>query len=164
MYNYGLVKFLKVKKLKSNEAINAYLSHKGITDFNAKNHNRVNDFLDKNWSDFAQFIDKSIKDGLIKGERVRLNYHFEEQKNRHLEVRKEFEKENLSKDEEYLINLETYFSKVHSFICKQGLKVPPKDYNYTSKKLGNMSIIRLLREHNLISDCVSYVKGCLSVK
>ena len=140
MYNYGLVKFLQVKKLKSNEAINAYLSYKNITEFNAKNHNRVNYFL------------------------VRLNYHFEEQKNRHLEVRKECEKENLSKDEEYLINLETYFSKVHSFICKQGLKVPPKDYNYTSKKLGNMSLIRLLREHNLVNDCVLYVKECLSVK
>ena len=47
MYNYGLVKFLQVKKLKSNEAINAYLSYKNITEFNAKNHNRVNDFLDK---------------------------------------------------------------------------------------------------------------------
>jgi len=158
MYNYGLIKFLQAKKLKSNEAINAYLSYKEIIDFNAKNHNKVNDYLDKNWSDFAQFIDKAIKDGLIKGERVRLNYHFEEQRNRHLEVRKEFENENLSKDEEYLINLKTHFSKVRSFICKKGLKVPPKDNNYTSKKLGNMSIIRLLRENNLIADCVTYVK------
>lgn len=164
MYSYGLVKFLKAKKLKSNEAINAYLSYKLITDFNAKNHNRVNDYLESNWSNFAQFIDRAIKEGLISGERIRLNYHFEEQRNRHLEVKQEFENESLSKDEEYLINLNSNFSKVHSFICKKGFNVPQKDYNYTSKKLGNMSLIRLLREHNLVNDCVLYVKDCLSVK
>ena len=161
MYNYGLVRFLSAKKLKSNQAINAYLVHKGITEFTAKNHNRVNDYLESNWSNFAQFIDRAIKEGLISGERIRLNYHFEEQRNRHLEVKQEFENESLSKDEEYLINLNSNFSKVHSFICKKGFNVPQKDYNYTSKKLGNMSIIRLLRENNLISECVMYVKNSL---
>lgn len=159
MFNYGLVKFLQAKKLKSNEAINAYLNHKGIVEFSAKNHNRVNDFLEKNWSNFAQFIDKSIKDGTIKGERVRLNYHFEQQRDRHLEVKKEFENENLSKDEEFLLNQTTFFSKIFSFINKKGFKTPAKNYDYTSKKLQSMPIIILLRENNLIQECVDFVKS-----
>lgn len=158
MFNYGLVKFLQAKKLKSNEAINAYLSHRGIEEFSAKNHNRVNDFIEKNWSNFAQFIDKSIKDGTIKGERVRLNYHFEQQKNRHLEVRKEFENENLSKDEEFLLNQTTLFSKIFSFINKKRFNTPAKNYEYTSKKLQNMPIIILLREKNLVEECIAFVK------
>lgn len=161
MYNYGLVTFMRTKKLKSNQSINAYLVHKGVSDFNAKNYNRVNDFLEKNWSNFAQFIDKSLKDGSISGERVRLNYHFEEQKNRYLKVNSEFEKENLSKDEQWLLNLETYFSKTHSFLAKKGLKIPQKNLDYISAKLRNMPIILVLRENDLVSECVSYVKDFL---
>jgi hypothetical protein len=128
MYSIGLEKFIQAKRLKSKEVINLFLEHESITDFNANNHNKVNNYIQNNWNKFATFVDKSIKNGIIRGERVKLNSYFDEQ----VEFRRKCktEESTISNEEMKLINIIKNYdniiqlNKCHSFLNKRNIKLP----------------------------------------
>jgi len=146
MYSYGLQSFLQRKKLKSNQAINLFLQSQGITTFTAKNHNRVNEYIQNNWTKFATFIDKALKAGLLEGERVKLNYYFDEQ--REFKENAKAVTESLTPDQKRVWDaVRKYddpvrFSYSSSFFSKRGMGTLPKNAEY-EESLNGPGICRL---------------------
>lgn len=144
MYNYGLVQFLQIKKLKSKECIDKFLLSEGITNFNSKNHDRVNDYIQKNWVKFASFCDKGIKSKELNGKAVRLNYSFDEQKNYQNKAREEYESLNLTLLQKAILNKiknEYGAGFLQAFLNKKGLKSEGKNLSYHSKNLQWLDVV-----------------------
>ena len=157
MYNYGILRFLGAKSVKVKPAIKAFLESENAP-FTPNNVNKVNNYIQSNWTRFSSFIDKSIKSGVLNGHAVKLNTYYDELRDRKNEISSEFEKENLTKEEIKIITLNiNEWGQVQSFVSKKGLVYPPKNYEYTSKRLQNMPIITLLRENNLVSELVAVI-------
>lgn len=157
MYNYGLTSFLDAKHLNYKEAINAFLKHQGVTEFTAKHRYKVNDYIEENWVRFASFIDKSIKNGTLKGEAVKLNTYYAEQKERNAIVKAEFERANLSDDQKKLlkyIGLNFGPRGITSFLMKRGYGVPAKTRHYTSKTLQWLPVVDLSIELGIDVDAL----------
>lgn len=143
MYNYGLVKFLEAKKLKSNECINAFLTSEGITDFNSKHHNRVNNYIENHWEKFCSFVDRGIKNGTLQGKAVKLNTYFDEQREYYNLVNNEFKEANLTPKQQHLLNIirKKGVGVVHAFLQKKSIQPVKKDMNYKSKLLQWLPLV-----------------------
>jgi hypothetical protein len=154
MYNIGLVRFIEAKSLKSKQCIDAFLKHQGVA-FTSKNHNRVNDYIDKNWNRFATFVDKGIRAGTLNGNPVKLNTYYAEQEERRNIVASEFDNEELSGEEKWIL---TYIGKhgvgnVQSYLSKvQKQHSPAKDYSYTSKKLQWLPLVKMIENKQQLID------------
>ena len=143
MYNYGLVKFLQAKKLKSNECINAFLTAEGITDFQAKHHHRVNDYIENNWTKFASFVDRGIKDGTLHGKPVKLNTYYDEMEEYNNIVKNEFKEANLNQQQQELFDYirRKGVGKLMSFLMKKEVVPTRKDLSFKSKTLRWMPLV-----------------------
>lgn len=128
MYSIGLERFMQAKKLKSQDTINQFLQSEGITEFTPKNHLKVNNYIQKHWTKFASFVDAGIKSGKLQGKAVKLNYYYDEQRERNEIVKKE--RDLLTKEENDLYNLMrkydsgVSFSRTASFFAKKGFNLP----------------------------------------
>ena len=142
MYNYGLVKFLQAKKLKSNECINAFLKSEGCT-FEAKHHNRVNNYIEKHWTKFASFVDSGIKNGTLQGKAVKLNTYFDEAREYHNLVANEFKGVNLTTEQQKMLDhiRRNGIGKLQSAMMKMGIHPEKKNYEYKSKILQWLPVV-----------------------
>jgi hypothetical protein len=153
MYSYGLVQFLQAKKLKSNECINAFLKSENVSEFTAKNHNRVNIYIEKHWNKFASFVDRGIKNGDLKGKPVKLNHHFDEQRERNERIKKEFQDVNLNSEQQRIINeiKKDGVGKFQSAMMKEGINPVGKDYAFESKTLQWLPLVNQIIENNILT-------------
>jgi|CXWL01.1.fsa_nt_gi hypothetical protein len=151
MYNYGLVKFLQAKKLKSNECINAFLTSEGVREFTAKHHNRVNSYIEKHWTKFSSFVDKGIKDGTLQGKAVKLNTYFDEVREYSAAVKKELEEVKLSVEQQNVLDeiKKSGIGKLQSIMMKEGINPVGKNYNYKSKSLQWLPIVNQVIENGI---------------
>lgn len=140
-YNFGLRRFIQAKKLEGKKAINAFLKHKNITDFDYSRSGKVNNFIEKNWNEFAGFCDAGIKSGLLKGKRVKLNTYYDELQE-YIDMCKQEERDlNLTFMERQFIRYADR-SKVQSFLSKNGVD-QPKAYPFEyAKRLGPLPMYR----------------------
>jgi hypothetical protein len=163
MYSIGLEKFIQAKKLSSKEVINLFLEHESITDFNANNHKKVNDYIQNNWNKFATFVDKSLKDGVVQGERIKLNTYFDEQKE--FRDKCKIEESIISNEEMHLINIiKKYddiiqFNKCHSFLNKRNVKLPSNQEGDSRKYKVLPKIKFILELGELKEELVKYLIG-----
>lgn len=150
MYNYGLVKFLQAKKLKSNECINAFLKSENC-DFEAKHHNRVNTYIEKHWVRFASFVDKGIKDGTLQGRAVKLNTYFDEAREYRKVVMNEFKEVNLTPEQQKMLDhiRRNGIGKLHSVMAKAGIQPVKKNYDFKSKNLQWLPVINQALENGI---------------
>ncbi len=142
-YDYGLVRFIQAKKLKSTECINAFLKSEGITDFTAKNHSRVNGYIKKNWTKFASFCDRGIKDGALTGRPVKLNISYDIEREYKDAVKNELETIKLtSGQQEFLAEIkQNGVGKLQSEMMKAGINPVGKDLKYKSRSLQWLPIV-----------------------
>jgi hypothetical protein len=159
MYNYGLVKFLEAKKLKSNEAINGFLIESGVTEFTAKHHNRVNAYIQANWTRFCSWVDKGLREGTLNGKSVKLNTYYDEIKERQAEIFEEYRSLNLSKEQEELLNIvfEDNFQSAQSFLSKiKNTIIEKKNQTYTSNKLRFLPIVNQIIDNDWFEEFIIY--------
>lgn len=151
MYNYGLVKFLQAKKLKSKECINAFLESNGVTTFQAKHHNRVNDYLEKHWVKFASFVDRGIKDGTLKGKAIKLNTFYDEREEYFALVKNEFKEVNLTAEQQKILDniRRNGIGALQSAMMKMGVQPYKKDYKYKSKILQWLPVVNQAIENGI---------------
>jgi flagellar motility protein MotE (MotC chaperone) len=151
MYNYGLVKFLQAKKLKSNECINAFLKAEDITEFTAKHHNRVNSYIEKHWTKFSSFVDRGIKDGTLQGKAVKLNTYFDEQREYRSAVKSEFENANLTAEQQKILNeiKQNGVGKLQSVMMKAGVNPVGKNYECKAKILQWLPVVNQAIENGI---------------
>ena len=139
MINHGITSFLYMKKVKEKEGIKAFLTHQQVN-VGINRHNEVNDYIQSNWSKFASFIDNSIKNGTLKGKAVKLNTHFDEERQRVNQIIAEKKAAKLTAQEDRILRK---ISKNGIGILKGyhagGLK---KDYSFTSKNMQWLPVIR----------------------
>jgi len=153
MYNYGIINFLNQKKVKKHHAtIKAFLEYRNET-FSHKNWLKVNEYIQNHWSQFASFIDISIKNGFIEGKAVKLNYYFDEVRERNEKVNAEFASVNLSPLEKRVLKfIHVNMGTFNNFISKRGINMVPKKYSYTTKRLQCLPWLNLLKENNLLEE------------
>lgn len=145
--DYGLKKFLNVKEVPINIALELFKTKENFTG----NKPQLIEYIQLNWGKFSTFIDYSIKNNVFHGKRVKLNTFYSE-KNKKIKEYKQFFTV-LSEQEQFILKTpHTDFGKTHSFIARRGFKIPCKDVTFTNKLLQNMPIILLLRENELISE------------
>lgn len=151
MYNYGLVKFLQAKKLKSNECINAFLKSEGISGFTAKHHNRVNNYIEKHWIKFSSFVDKGIKDGILQGKSVKLNTYFDEQREYKNAVKAELKNANLTAEQQKMLNeiKQNGVGKIQSIMMKSGINPVGKNLECKSKNLQWLPVVNQAIENGI---------------
>ena len=151
MYNYGLVKFLQAKKLKSNECINAFLKAEGVTEFTAKHHNRVNSYIEKHWTKFSSFVDRGIKDGTLQGKAVKLNTYFDEQREYRDTVKAEFENANLTTEQQKILDeiKKNGVGKLQSAMMKAGINPVGKNYECKAKTLQWLPVVNQAIENGI---------------
>lgn len=150
MYNYGIVRFLQAKQLKSKECIDGFLISEGITNFTSKNHNRVNKYIESNWTKFAAYCDKGLKSGELQGKAVKFNYYYDEQREYKEKVRQEYEALNLTPLQKSIlkrITKEFGVGFLQSFLQKKGITPVGKNMDYFSKTLQWMDLVNLAIEH-----------------
>ena len=151
MYNYGLVKFLQAKKLKSNECINAFLKSEGVTEFTAKHHNRVNSYIEKHWTKFASFVDRGIKDGTLQGKAVKLNTYYDEQNEYRNIVKNEYKEAKLTAEQQKILDKirKNGGGKLQSAMMKAGINPVRKNYEYKSKTLQWLPVVNQAIENGI---------------
>ena len=133
MLSYGLMQFIQKKRLKSKEAIDAYLEYKGVTKFTSKNSTKASNYIQRNWNSWASFIDKSIKNKSIQGVDVKLCHYYDEKekaKQERLADLNDINKEVLEfawrvvKLSKKLGDTQNKLSKVQSFVSKNKIELP----------------------------------------
>lgn len=151
MYNYGLVKFLQAKKLKSDECINAFLKSDNITEFTSKNHNRVNNYIQNNWTRFCSFVDMGIKEGTLQGKAIKLNTYFDKERERKKAVKIEFSNANLTDQQKKILKeiKKNGVGILHSKMMKSGIKPVSKNYECVSKTLQWLPIVNQAIENGI---------------
>ena len=150
--NYGIEKFLSVKKLNGKEVINGFLESENVLAFDFGNKRMVNEYIQKHFTKFASFCDKGIKNGDFKGLDVKLNSYYDERKEYRERVKKEYESMNLSKLQKDILK---YISKnfnnagfLQSFLNKKGIiKTGGKNLEYFSKTLQWIDVVNLAIEN-----------------
>ena len=154
MYSTGLVKFLQAKKVRSNDAINSFLAAEGVLHFTARHHRQVDSYLQKNWTKFATFIDKEIRSGKLKGQAVKLNSYYDEQRERKEVVAREFLQADLSADQKRLLAYIKEYGEgsVQLFLIKKGITGLGKDHTYTSRKLQWLPLVNKALENEIDID------------
>lgn len=165
MYSYGLVRFLQAKKLKSKEAINAFLQSEGITAFTARQSYKADAYINKNWGKFHSFIDRSIKSGTISGQRVRLNYNYEIEEQREQQRRDEFATLSPEQNQFYSVIKKyddvTRLSKVASYIKKTyGVDLPKNsDGDHATRALKMLPKIQFIIDNGWMSEVIDHLKN-----
>lgn len=161
MYSKGLERFLQAKKVSSQQAINAFLQSKEITDFTAKNHFKVNGYINANFEAFATFVDQSIKNGTLKGKAVKLNTYWEAQRERSAMVGAEFH--NCNKHEIALYNTIGKFdglihlSKTQSFFNKRGILLPGNNSEAISRIGKLLPKLQFIINHELFEEYQNHI-------
>jgi hypothetical protein len=128
MISRGITVFLHKKNVSLYTALSLYLQYLGITNVKMTNHNKINKLIDSDWTKFATFIDKSIKSGKIKGNDIKLNTYYDEQRQYKEQSKQMFN--SLSDEERFvytsLKKLDDYrhYSIQQSFFNKKGVKLP----------------------------------------
>lgn len=147
-YDYGTIAFLKAKKLNAKQTIQAYIKDQNES-FSHNNIKKVNALISSNFSRFATFCDKAIKSGTLKGNAVKLNTYYDEQRERNEQVNKEYKEVSLSTDQECLLGIiktDYCAAKLHSFITKQGFGIPKMDDSFTARRLRFLPTVNLVIE------------------
>ena len=144
-FNYGLQSFLRAKSMKSVKTINLFLKEEGA-DFNYDSTKKANDYIERNWGKFASFCDRKIKTKELSGKAIKLNTHFDEQRERIARVRDEMDSANMTLIERNYVRFAD-ISKVQSFLSKKGINQLKRDDGFESKKMRDLPNYRLAIEN-----------------
>jgi hypothetical protein len=139
MINHGITTFLFLKKVDKAKGIKAFLEAQG-SQIKFSNHPALNDYIQSNWSKFASFIDTNIKNGTLKGEAIKLNTHFDEERERIAQIIAEKKVANITPEED----------KILRKIKKGGIGILKgyaphgvgKDYSFTSSNMQWLPVVR----------------------
>lgn len=161
MLDRGLLSFLAAKNVKTNQAITMFLQSEEITGFTSRNHRQVNSYIQNNWNKFATFIDKSIKSGKLNGTPVKLNYYYEEERQRREAAQIEYNA--MPDDVKRLWKLITKYddkaklSKCASFFGKRGLFFPKNDDTATSAIARNLPKLMYMIESGYYEELIEHL-------
>ena len=174
MLSYGLVRFLEKKRLSSKEAINAFLQHKDITSFTAKQQHKASNYIQQHWNEFHSFIDLSIKNGSIKGQAIKLNHHYDEERDRKDKMKEEYESidtyvqsimNQVHAHEKALGANIAQLSNTVAFCHLHSIKLGPGQDAISRKKKQEPKFLKLIetgKEHKLIEFLLNRVKDKLN--
>ena len=144
-FNYGLQSFLRAKSMKSVKTIELFLKEEGAG-FTYDSTKKANDYIERNWEKFASFCDRKIKTKELPGKAVKLNTHFDEERERGARIRDEMDAANMTFIERNYVQFAD-MRKVQSFLSKKGINQLKKDCEFESKKMRDLPNYRLAIEN-----------------